>query len=268
MRRYFALLLLILTPWALSAQILNIEKERTEDSDSTKWMGNLGANFTLQNQQVQSMIFSLNSNLTYYGTTHAYIMIGELEMLKGNGSLLESQGYGHIRTNLFHKKRLSYELFGQIQYDQVRGMQQRYLGGGGVRYALHSKEKVKIAIGTGAMFEHEGWEWTITENEVDETLGWNEGDVISRITDRLKNNTYCSVTYDISDETSINCIVYYQAMFETLDEPRISSEFNFQVGLSEHMKFNLMASLWHDAAPVVPIKQTNYTIENGVVFSF
>ncbi|GAA4827482.1 DUF481 domain-containing protein [Algivirga pacifica] len=258
-------LFLIILPFGLHAQILNVEKERSNGEDSTQWVGNVTAAFSLKKQQVEAMEFNLASNAAYFSEKHAYILVGEIESLRGDGEFILSHGFGHFRTNLMRKNKLSYELFSQIQYDDIRGMKNRWLTGAGLRYTMREKDTYQIAIGTGAMYEAENWYWTIEEDN--EAEGWQKGDILSPSPERLKSTSYISLKYDISSKSFLNFITYYQAKFDSFHLPRISGEFNLNIGISKHLAFTTKATYWYDAAPDIPIDKTNYSIQNGLTFS-
>lgn len=259
---------LLLSVTTVYGQILNVEKQRSSGIDSAQWLGNVDFSFSLKEQQTKTLSANLNTNLVYFSSKHSYILIGKLSSLRGNGESLVSHGYGHVRVNFFRKKKLSYELFSQIQYDEVRGMKQRNLIGGNIRYTLKDKDNYLLSIGTGVMYEREQWEWNVTEDDLNEAEGFTQIGLIKPLTEAPKNNTYISLKYDISKNMYLNFITYYQAKFDQLNKPRISGEAKFNVIISKRLRFVASGTWWHDAAPVVPIDKTNYAITNGLKYSF
>ncbi len=247
--------LLVGAAWvALSAQaqILNIEKSRLEKDSTKRWMGNMEFLFSVQQQQVRVTNFAAAVNLSYFSAQHQYIALGNLDLVKVRNEQVISNGYGHLRLNLLYKKAFSYELFSQAQYDEVRGMNHRYLAGGGIRWKIQDGEKLTLAFGTGAMYEDESWSFA----EQDST------------TQLLKSSSYLSYHHTITEHFEVNLIGYYQARYDYFDRPRLIGDINFNFKISEHFTFTSKFLVLYDAAPIVPIDKLIYTFENGIQINF
>ncbi|MCS6834140.1 MAG: hypothetical protein NZ521_11245, partial [Flammeovirgaceae bacterium] len=139
------------------AQILNIERYRNYDDTLHHWKGFILSQVDLQKQQIQTFHLGLNENITFHGRKHNFSLISEVHLLKVRGRNVLSNGYAHLRANFLKRRRLSYETFAQGQYDEARGMRERYLLGCGTRLYYAVSTKTYVAIGNGFMYEHEYW---------------------------------------------------------------------------------------------------------------
>ncbi|PWJ44999.1 DUF481 domain-containing protein [Sediminitomix flava] len=258
-RIFFSLLLVLISVMGVNAQILNVEAVRLQEDTTNVWLGAFTGTYTLQSQQTKTLDFSFETNAAHLGQNADYYFIGNMNFLKGNGEQLISNGYLHLRSNIYKIWKISPEIFTQLQYDNVRGLKERYLIGSDARYNLKEGEKFKTSVGLGAMFEHELWQ---EENEEQGNIG------SFRETQFFKIASYLSVNWDISDKLFFNVISYYQVPFERLSQYRLSATGNFNIKLSEHWAFTTSFSYWYENEPIIAIDKVNYTIQNGLTLSF
>ncbi|BDD09111.1 hypothetical protein FUAX_15430 [Fulvitalea axinellae] len=245
----------------VNGQVLNMEKERIDGDSTGIWLGNASGAFTFADRQVTTLNLFLSAHLAYIGERHNYILIGDFDFLRGDGDDLASNGYGHVRANFFKEKRVSLELFGQAQYDGVKGMDARYLSGSNARLRLWESSEVSLFVASGFMYEVEAWKWDMDGNS-------ENGDEFKERTYWWKNNTYISFRWDMGKGLFTNLVAYYQAPFERLGNPRLSGEGNLNLKITSKLAFTAQITVWYDESPVVPIDKTNYTFTNGVTYNF
>ncbi len=246
------LVFLIFSQQIVYSQILNIEKSRLEGDSIKSILGNIEFLFSIQEQQVRVTNFASLLNTSYFSELHQYIVIGNINLVKVSNEQVISNGYGHFRVNFLHDNVFSCEVFTQGQYDEVRGMNRRFLAGGGIRWKIKDSEKLTFAVGSGTMYEDESWSFA----EVDST------------TQVMKSSTYISYHHQLAEKFEINLIGYYQARFDFFDKPRLTGDINFNMGISEHLTFTSKFVVLYDAAPIVPIEKLIYTFENGLQINF
>ncbi|GAB4336305.1 MAG: hypothetical protein OHK0038_14490 [Flammeovirgaceae bacterium] len=234
------------------SQILNIERQRDYDDTLDNWKGYISTQIDVQKQQVQTIMLGYNENVTYYGHINNYSIISEAHLLKVKGSDILSNGYIHLRANFFKRKKVSYEFFGQGQYDEARGLKERLLVGSGLRFHKEVSHKFSAAIGNGLMYEFEHWNF----KDIDSTTIF------------LKNTNYVSFHYEANNMLNIILTGYYQARFETFDKPRIIGDFSLDIKLGKKLRYTVRYSILHDAIPVVPINKTIYSLRNGLRYDF
>lgn len=235
-----------------NAQILNIEQYRFEDDTSKLWKGNLALRYSLTENQIRTTTYGVNLNLARYHPGYRLVLISDASFTRVNDQDGINNAFAHIRFTKVATKRLAAESFGQIQTDQVRGMDRRVLAGIGARFHPIKKAKLLLTWGTGVMFEDESWAF---ENR-DST------------TTLIKSSSYISASGQLAEGISYNIISYYQARLDRLDEPRISLDAAVNFKVKKWLLFSTNFSLFYDEAPIVPIEKLIYTLNNGLTIAF
>ncbi|KXX70727.1 DUF481 domain-containing protein [Flammeovirga sp. SJP92] len=258
--RYLLLLITIFYSYHLQAQILNVEKARLDQGDSVHWVGNIALNYRLINQQIRTQGGGLKTNFARVGKVNDLVLISDLSFLNSEGFDLLQNGFIHGRIEFLKNRKISYEVFSQLQYDQVKGMNERFLIGGNFRYNPIDNDTDHLAIGLGSFYENENWYWEeVTDNE---TIVTKAQPSIARW------NLYITYRSDISDHVFFNFTTYFQSKYSTMDAYRISTVANLNFKISKKLYFNNNFTLWYENQPYVPIDKLNYTIINGIGYNF
>lgn len=234
-----------------NAQILNFNKGLLQN-DSVKWLGQVNIFFNAIAQEVSVANMGYNFDVVRKFDRHSIMAISKLSFATSDSEILLSDGYAHLRGVFNRNKKFSEELFGQIQYNAIRGLNDRNLIGFGFRYLLFDKDKYGILIGVGAIQEWESW----TYNEIETT------------TSLLKNSNYISFYGDVNQHFHFNIISYYQAAFTSFLNPRVSLEVNLNLNITEKLKFTSSITLYYDDKPVVPIDNYVMKFKNGLGYRF
>jgi len=249
MKKYLIIVAFFCYHFSSMAQILNVERDRLEAHDSsTMWLGNVGLGFNLQQQQTRVLTWTNSLNMAYVTPKNKLMFIGSYENINGEGEDLVQNGYFHTRLNLGWKKKVIYELFAQAQFDEVRGINQRLLSGGALRFQPlgYDHENTTFAIAPGLMYEYEDW----TFGEYDST------------TSVIKTSSYINLHTTLSEKIELNVVGYYQARLDYLHKPRLSSDITLNLKLSKNLVFGTQFSVLYDSAPVVPTDKLIYTWDN------
>lgn len=259
-----SLLIFLLSGITGFGQILNIEKVRLDSLDkSNPFRISFESKFNLYNRsgaaddQAKFVSFSNDLNAVLAPGKTSYVVLGNLAYTENNGGTILNNGYLHLRTNFNYQKTWSQEVYGQIQYDNFRGLTQRYLLGGGVRWKAIRVKKFDLILGSGPMYETE--DWKIPESEDIEDVAF------------LKLSTYFIVRWDIAENVNFNTIFYYQVGYDQgIDAARnrISSTTNFNFKISKHLAFTTTISMAYEDKPIIPITRFIYGVENGLTLVF
>ena len=266
MRFYFLMFCIFYCSFSrLSAQILNVERERYSSDSSHYFTGNASLNFSVFNRTAAAdnptRLVSANANaqLSYIADKHLYMWLNHLEYLEINNAPFNHFAYTHLRANFLHKRRLSYEVFAQYQYDLLRGLDRRLLAGGGLRLRLIKSKKLDLHYGLGGKFEEEMWQ--NPKSEVPLLVN----------TDFWKSTQYLSVFYRINEQARLNTIVYHQATYDQTVgyfRQRYMGDIQLTFGLSKWLSFRSNFNFAYDNAPIVDITKFIYNISNGIQVSF
>ncbi|MBF9253854.1 DUF481 domain-containing protein [Pontibacter sp. 172403-2] len=257
--------------FAANAQILNIERARVEQDSANYLTGKLGINFSVYNQNAGKnnpnnyLQFTFNGDLAYVSPQNSYLLINNYNYLLVNFTSEEqrntvaSTGYAHFRVNFLRKRKLSYELFAQVQADKARGLELRTLAGGGLRIAVLRGADVSVYAGTGLMHEHEEW-----RNLAQEGSGY-------RIADLVKSTNYISTKAKLSEQLSTEGIVYYQFGYDNniaRMRNRVSGDVSLNVKLNSKFAFRTSFNCTFENRPIVPVTKFVYALTNGIQMQF
>lgn len=260
----FPQLFLFLLSFTSFSQILNVEKSRVQEDTTKKYIGNVSINFSLNNRSTtpenRAIFVGLtgNSNLGYFSEKHAYLLFGTINYTSLTGAAPISTGYGHFRINLNRKKKLSTELFAQIQYDQSRGMNYRSLAGVGARLNVINTENASLYFGAGLMWETEEWDMPDESDSI----------IVKNIP---KSTNYVSVKARLNPFTTFNIINYYQVGFDNeqnVFRHRLNVDASLIFLINRYLSFVNTFNAGYENKPVVPILKFSYSLSNGILIKF
>ncbi len=248
----------------VNAQILNIEKERLLPDSANYWMLNLGTSLSLYNRSALDdtplRYTSVRGNLDVLraGQKHLYLLLNQYSYLKINDAEFFNFGYTHLRSNLFWQRTLSYELFAQWQVDKLRGLQERYLGGAGIRWRLLDTPHHHIFVGMGFMAERERWQLSDASTRYEANpFFW-------------KSSNYIHWRGQISPTVKTVMAVYYQTGYDesvSNFRHRLSGELHLNFPISQKLKFNTSFTASYESLPLIPITPFIYQFSQGLTLS-
>ena len=252
------------------AQILNVEKTRIKGDSANYFLGNIGVDFNINNRNLDdsgqaSYFISIRatSDVGYLSKHHSFFLLSEFQYNATSQQSINSTGYGHFRSTFLRKRKLSYEGYAQIQYDQGRGMVFRGLVGGGLRLRLYEKERSNLYVGVGIMREREVWE--VPNNEASEVASNTIGINI------WKNSNYLTTYVSLNQNVSFNAITYFQTGYDPQSDffrHRVSLDANLLIKISTRLAFRTTAGFTYENRPIVPIAKLVYSVTNGIQVSF
>ncbi len=246
----FALFFGVISP--ANAQVLNIEKYRTDTDSANVWSGSLSFGLDLTRQKNEVLQIRNESNLAYYSKNNVYMMINNFNLVK-IGDELANDGYFHIRATFNRQSRWSPEAFSQYQYSENWGLRRRVLLGGGVLYDFIRSDHFSAGVMTGAMYEHEVWK---------------ASDSPRRQYDRLKSTTSILMRGRPAENIGLVLTGYYQAEPETFLEPRLTGDIQVQFNISRLVTFSVQFSTTYDHRPAPGVTDLIYSLKNNVIISF
>jgi putative salt-induced outer membrane protein YdiY len=245
-------------------QIMNIEKFRLDSlSRKNPFRLKLEANFDFYNRSAtaeeQAEFVALGSEISsvYAPGKHFYMLLGEVSYVENNASKILNNGNVHLRSTFYYREKFSPELFGQAQYDDFRGLSDRFIFGGALRWNAIRKKKFMLTLGTGPMYEFERWSSPIDNETVEVTF--------------LKVSNNLIVRWSIGEHIDFNSILYYQVGYDNeIEAPRnrISNSTNLNFRINTKIAFKTGLRLAYEDRPIVPITKFIYSVENGISLNF
>ncbi len=245
-----------------SGQILVVDKAELK-GDSSQILGNLNVSFKLNNQgttaneQVLYRGLDGTSDLVFLTGENAYILLSKINYIKSTGGPLVSTGYTHLRANFLSANVVSYETFGQLQYDNGRRMPFRLLLGGGFKFRLIPEKRGSLFLGIGGMHETERWKVTENSDPIEKNI-W-------------KTTNYVSAKLPFNDHFKLNFIVYYQGGYDFGSEVfrnRVSGDLVFSAKVNDRISFTTSFVAQYEDKPIIDIGKTIFSLSNGLSLKF
>lgn len=231
-------------------QIVNIEDKRRLSSDSIAWAEQLELGLNLTHNKTD--IFSINgkAQIEFAYFNKLFISITNFNFVKANNKNFINEGFQHLRYNSKLSKKVTYELFGQVQYNERTNIAIRVLGGTGLRFLFLDKGKDKGYFGSSYMFEF--------EEESEETLKHNNH--------RL--NTYLSFSWHPQSNIKIASTSYYQPLFNKIKDYRLSSQTAIIFNFSKRLDFKSTFTIVYDSRAAIGAPTTIYRFINSFSYRF
>ncbi len=237
-----------------NSQIVNIEKQRKNTADSIHWTGyiNIGFNLVENNKT----IITVNGDMRhdFSKNRHTFLSISKYNLGKVDTEDFLNDGFQHFRYNYQIKKRIVWEAFTQIQYNERINLKLRWLLGTGPRFKVVDKKRYQLYFGSLYMYEY--------DNEVQ----GEEEEVIIHRDNRL--SSYLAFSFQPLDNLTFNSTSYYQPVLSDLSDLRLSSESNVLINITQRLKLSSTFSIVYDSRTPEGVPNTTYRFTNGVRWEF
>lgn len=231
--------------------IINIEDKRSRPTDSISWFETIDLGFYV-NKTTQS-VFNLTgrAQVEFAFKNKLLMSITSANFIKAGEDNFVNEGYQHLRYNNTFKgwDWLTYELFGQVQYNQQTRIKLRALAGTGLRFELMNREKQRAHLGLTYMFEYD-----------EETSGELHED--SRL------STYLSFRLKLLDVLTVQSTTYYQPLLDDFNDFRLSSSTTADFKLSERFSYRTTYSISYDSRASAGAPTTTYSLGNSLAYRF
>ncbi|MEI8060155.1 MAG: hypothetical protein WCG67_08360 [Ferruginibacter sp.] len=242
-----------------TAQVLNMDRASAPNDSSKKWHTSLQA-ATDYNSEKEVFDWDTRIDVTRFTAGH-HLLSSKFSnsFTNTNGSNLQNAGYLHIRFRDNDSRKISPEYFTQYQWDDLRGMLNRYLLGCNMRIMLKENKKFDFYMGIGLMYEWEKWNF---DGVAADKLPLVHPDFIK--TDQVKLNQYFKLSAQLFTSTEITVTNFIQAPLDKgINHPRLANFLQWNIPLSKKVGLNLNFESLYDAAPVVPIKNFYFNYQTG-----
>ena len=247
MTRVLPLLIILLIPALVSAQLVNIESRRMQ-TDSARFTLNADFSFNHTNndgKQVTQIDAAITTQLKSKDLRRIYFFLGNYKLIDSGERNLQNSWFLHGRFNYKFSDLLRFESFIQGQYNQLLVVEQRNLIGAGLRVKWVDKERFSGYAGNSYMYEVEYSDRAGTTN-------YNH-----------RNSTYFTLTYTAeSQKFSVTNTLYYQPLYRDLDDYRILEQFRLDIPLSSWLSVFTVYNYYFDSK--TPLNTEEYTSDLNI----
>ncbi len=249
---------LLLSTQRLSAQIVNIEDRRSFRSDTIAWFGNVRLGFNIVDNGDAVYTFNGGINVEYQRNRHLFLSFSRFNLVRVLDQDFINDGFQHLRYNYRINQQLTWESFGQAQYNEKIKLRFRGLLGTGPRLAL-LREANKQRAFLGALYMYEYNEENIT-NENDEAA-------LQYLRDH-RLSTYLALRFILGPNLVLASTSYYQPVLTNFSDLRLSSQTNAQLTITQKLKFTSTFSIVYDSRVPDGVPNTIFRWVNGIQWNW
>ena len=190
------------------------------------------------------------------GPGNVIFLVSNYSFSRANDNRYVNNAQGHLRFIRQHSPRISFEVFGQYQFNEFIRLEDRFLAGGGGRFALVQAERTEVFAGIGYMLEQE-------------TLDLPAPQPGGTSSEHHRSTNYLTVRYNSKDERlRLVQTLYAQPRFDRLQDFRLLSETSFEIQLFRQLALAINLNVAHDSEPPAGIKETDVVLSNSLRYSF
>jgi len=235
----------------VNAQIVNIERQRIS-TDSTGWFGHAGATFAGSRTTKSILAIASNTLLEYKSksTKDLWLFITELSLIKSASEKFANSGFSHLRYNRKLGNAIRWELFTQIQYNKLTKINNRILGGTGLRFKLTQYEQARFYLGIAYMYEYE---------ELLDPIVFHKDH---------RASSYFSFSLYPAETVSLISTLYVQPLLKDARDYRISNESTLILAITKKLNLNATFKYAFDSKPPEGVPLNTYSFSNGIELQF
>tara|TARA_B100001758_G_scaffold145349_1_gene125231 strand:+ start:462 stop:1205 length:744 start_codon:yes stop_codon:yes gene_type:complete len=227
----------------LESQIVDIETSRKEDLVGTKISLNLG--FDGSSGTVDRTNYSIGTRFDFNNEVWNRFLIFNYSRREKDERINEDNTFLHLRFARKISSIIAAEFFIQTNEKPLEKIEERNLIGIGLR--LSPIKNLRLGVG---LFD---------ENE--KRINLDERNT-------LRANTYLNYLFNISNNTSINTLIYFQPDVEDFSEIRSLLRLSLKVKATDNFFININYEYVHDSSPPIGTdkKNSKYGFKIGYEF--
>jgi len=241
--------------------VINTEALRLE-ADTQTVRGTLSVNLGMsRNKAGRFFRPGFNGRLEIQSNANRFMILGGYALTRFTNAdepgepvtIFNDRGFGHLRFNRTISDRVTWEAFGQYQFDLVQEIERRILLGTGPRFRISETATGFLFGGLQYMFEYE------------ETSAEEEAIIYNK---HHRLSTYLSGGTTFNEHVSGNLTVYFQPRPDRWSDYRISAAGSLTAKLSGGFGFSLNANYVYDARPPITVPTVMYDFGAGLTFNW
>lgn len=249
------LLLIMFFSITVSSQIVNIEDRRTTFKDSIGWYERADLNLSWLQNTKEILNIGGAFQLEFQYKKRILLSITKFNYMDIDNSSFVNQGFQHLRYNRLMNKWLTFETFGQVQYNEKILLKLRALAGSGFKFSVLNKETKKIKLGLAYMFEYN------EDNSIDPDIRFN-------IHRDQRLSSYLTLFFVISETARIASTTYFQPNINDFEDYRLSTQSSLIFDVTKKLKFTNTYSLLFDSRVPDGAPQTIQKFKSGLRYVF
>ncbi|GAB5534387.1 MAG: hypothetical protein Rubg2KO_06360 [Rubricoccaceae bacterium] len=229
-----------------SSQI-NTERMRTS-MDSTGVKIELDASVAYASGNTNFLLAGVGGRIDVVQDGFESFLVGRASFSEADDVVFLRQSFAHLRFTRELGGPFAAEAFVQAEQNAQRLLQERFLGGAGIRITFVDSDAARLAIGITPMAE---FERLSDQLEPDQTL--------------TRLSQYLAARFQISEWTSVSNILYFQPAISSWDDIRVLNDFALDIELTPGVMVRTAANFRYDSLPPADVAERDFEIRNGLV---
>ena len=262
LRLVVCIFMLCAFPYGGVTQVFNIDREAVPDSSLHNWAFTAG--FNLATNKQKNSIFDLSSRAEIDRIfKNNYLLITALrnDAVFLGGNAIQNEGLAHIRFRDRDTRKISWEGYGQYQWNGAWGMDHRIVLGNNLRFKFLEKRKADLYFASGIFQEWERWNWSGVKPEL------IPNGASDRVRNMLRLNEYLKYAIKLSDQVDISTVSYLQFPLKgKFFQPRWHFDTNVFLHVGKHLSFTVSWNHIIDNNRLVPIDRFYYSFSTGLQY--
>lgn len=254
MRLFLIIVLVVFNGGDVFSQLVNIESRRMQ-SDSLRFTGTANLTFNYQKtNDITLNVFksSLNAQAKSKNLKHIFLVLGNYALTRSNQSTINNAAFGHFRYNYQYTNWFRWEVYTQLQFNELLSLKYRFLAGTGARFKLNHGEVIKTYIGISSFYEHERIQ-----------------DVQQTVNSDIRMSNYFSISIKFPKKRGeFTSTTYYQPLYSDFQDFRITTQSLIQLNITKQLSFITAVNYFFDFNPPVGVRQSTFALNNGLRLSF
>tara|TARA_B100001123_G_scaffold412817_2_gene510530 strand:- start:211 stop:972 length:762 start_codon:yes stop_codon:yes gene_type:complete len=253
MKRILLLAFATVLPFPASAQV-NVEALRRDDSP-LGYSGAFGGDVTLRTGNVDLIQLGLNGRLYRVTESVTSLLVGNGGLGLLGGDRFASSGLLHLRQTYRHKKTISPEWYGQLNYDLPQLLNFRVVTGGGARTSFASGVWGQFGMGLTLMLEHERLDLPRTAIHDDKTT--------------LMRGSYFLTLRAVPNENFVlTSTVYLQPALGDFGDFRTLANIRLATSITDALDLTVSFDLRYDSKPPDGIGALDTSLRTGLRYTY
>ncbi len=246
-----------------SAQVLHTENFNVIMDSAKVLKGNFSPSFRYRNLKDDFLEIGITSDLSMRMKNHAFTFANKLEYsLLGDERIL-SGGFIYMEYVNLQNKKITFEPFFQMHWNEVRGLDRKYAGGINLRWRALVKKSTGLYFGIGSLYEMERWNYS----GVPEDLLPMDQFLIEKT--QFRGTSYISYKQKLGDLFDLDIGGYFQPTFSApFRNYRLASSIELTYNITKYLGLRLLYQNIYDNTPLVPIDKLYNDVNFGVTISF
>ncbi len=254
---------MLLVQHKASAQVLHTENFNVIIDTTKVLKGNFTPNFRYRNLKEDFLEIANTADVSLRFGQHAFAVANRIEYSVFGDDDILSGGFLYLEYVNMRTRKIAFEPFVQIHWNEVRGLGNKYAGGVNFRWRAYVKNNTGLYFGIGTLYEFERWNYSGVPESLIPT------DQTDIEVNRIRGNSYISFKQRFGDLFDLDISGYYQPNFtDAFENYRLASSFELTYNITQYLGLRLLYQNIYDSDPLVPIDKLYHDVNFGITISF